>query len=227
MIRRPPRSTLFPYTTLFRSLSVRPDQESSLATQPRRLREAAGLTQEELAFRAGLTPNAVSNLERGKTRRPYPHTVRSLADALRLSEEECGTLLAVVLRRHAGGPESASRVSVPTLPSPPTPLVGREQELSEIKALLLGGSEVRLLTLTGIGGVGKTRLALEAAHEAEDHFPEVVTFVDLAPLKDPTLVVSTIARALGLKEEQSQSAADALRAHFLAKRTLLVLDNFE
>src|SRR3712207_8053966 len=68
MIRRPPRSTLFPYTTLFRSLSVRPDQESSLATQLRRLREAAGLTQEELAFRAGLTPNAVSNLERGKTR---------------------------------------------------------------------------------------------------------------------------------------------------------------
>ena len=62
--------------------SVSPEQESPLGTRLRRLREAAGLTQEELALRAGLTPNAVSDLERGKTRRPHPHTVRSLADAL-------------------------------------------------------------------------------------------------------------------------------------------------
>jgi predicted ATPase/DNA-binding XRE family transcriptional regulator len=205
---------------------VSPEQESSLRTQLRRLREAAGLTQEELAFGAGLTPNAVSNLERGNTRRPYPRTVRSLADALGLSEEEHATLLAVVPRRDAPAPEVTSRALRSTLPSPPTPLVGREHELKVILGSL-SGYEVRLLTLTGIGGVGKTRLALEAAQEAESHFPDGVAFVDLAPLRDPALVVPTIARSLGLREAEGQSAADALHNHLLEKRTLLALDNFE
>jgi predicted ATPase len=105
--------------------------------------------------------------------------------------------------------------------------VGREQELGEVRELLLSGSEVRLLTLTGIGGVGKTRLAMAAAHEAEGHFPDGVAFVDLAPLRDPALVFSTIARSLGLREAEGQSASDALHAHLLEKRILLVLDNFE
>jgi predicted ATPase/DNA-binding XRE family transcriptional regulator len=198
-----------------------------LGTQLRRLREVAGLTQEELAFRAGLTPNAVSDLERGKTRRPYLHTVLSLADAFGLSEDERASLLAAVPKRGATASEIPSPVPRFTLPSPPTPLLGREQELRELRELLLDGSEVRLLTLTGIGGVGKTRLALEAAREAKDHFPDEVAFVDLAPLRDPALVVSTIVRSLGLREAEGQSAADTLRAHLLEKRTLLVLDNFE
>jgi predicted ATPase len=145
---------------------------------------------------------------------------------LGLSEEEHATLLAVVSRRDAPAPEVTSRVPRSTLPSPPTPLVGRGHELKEIEGSL-SGSEVRLLTLTGIGGVGKTRLALEAAHEAEGNFPDGVAFVDLAPLKDPALVVPTIARSLGLREAEGQSAADALHDHLLEKRTLLVLDNFE
>ena len=207
-----------------------PEQEPSFGTLLRRLREAVGITQEELAFRAGLTPNAVGDLERGKTRRPYPNTVRSLADALGLSEDERASLLAAVPKRDTTGPEISSPAPAPsgsTLPSPPTPLLGRERELTEIKTLLLAGSEVRLLTLTGIGGVGKTRLALAAAHKAEGHFPDGVAFVALAPIADPALVVSTIVRSLGLREEQGQSAADALRAHLLEKRMLLVLDNFE
>jgi len=208
--------------------SVSPEQEeSSFGRRLRQLREAAGLTQEELAFRAGLTPNAVSGLERGKSRRPYPNTVRSLADALELSEDERASLLAAVPKRDAAASKISSPISGSTLSSPPTPLVGRQQELEELRELLLGGSGVRLLTLTGIGGVGKTRLALEVAHKTEGHFPDGIAFVALAPLRDPALVVSTINRSLGLREEQGQSAADALHAYLREKRLLLVLDNFE
>jgi predicted ATPase len=154
--------------------------------------------------------------------------MRSLADALGLSEDERASLRAAVPRRGATAPEVPSPVQgslVSTLPSPPTPLVGRERELEEIRGLLLGGPEARLLTLTG--GVGKTRLAMAAARGAEDRFPDGVAFVALAPLGDPALVVSTAARSLDLREDQGQSAADALGAHLQGKQTLLVLDNFE
>ncbi len=200
---------------------------ASFGSRLRSLREAAGLTQEELAFRAGLSPNAVGSLERGARRRPQPHTVRSLAEALGLSEDERASLLAAVPRRDAAGSGIPSPVPESTLPSPPTPLVGRERELGEIRELLLGGSEVRLLTLTGIGGVGKTRLAVEVAREAAELFPDGAAFVGLASLRDPALVVSTINRSLGLREEQGQCAGDALRAYLREKRLLLVLDNFE
>ena len=210
-------------------LSVNPQQQLSLGRRLRWHREATGLTQEELALRAGLTPNAVSDLERGKTRRPHPHTVHSLADALGLSDEQRSTLLAAVPGRGATAATVTAPVSVleATLPSPPTPLLGRQQELEEIGELLLSNSEVRLLTLTGVGGVGKTRLAIAAAREASSHFPDGVAFVALASLRDPALVVSTIARSLGLREVEGQSAGDALRSHLREKRTLLVLDNFE
>jgi predicted ATPase len=79
--------------------------------------------------------------------------------------------------------------------------------------LLLGAPEVRLLTLTGIGGVGKTRLALEAARASltEGRFPHGASFVPLAPLRDPALAVPTIARSLGLREAEGRGAVEALR----------------
>jgi transcriptional regulator with XRE-family HTH domain len=89
-------------------VSAEQKRSSLFGTKLRRLREAAGLTQEELAFRAGLTPNAVSDLERGKTRRPYPNTVRSLADALGLTKEERASLLAAVPKRETIAPETPS-----------------------------------------------------------------------------------------------------------------------
>jgi predicted ATPase/DNA-binding XRE family transcriptional regulator len=205
------------------------EQDSPFGVQLRRLREVAGLTQEELAQRAGLTAKGISDLERGARNRPYPHTVRSLADALELPEDERAALLAAVPKRERR--ESVAhraQVALPesTLPLPPTTLVGRERELEEVKTLL-DQPEVRLLTLTGTGGVGKTRLAIQAARDAAALFPDGVVFVALAPLADPALVVPTVARSLDLREAEVQSPQEALYAHLRDKRLLLVLDNFE
>jgi predicted ATPase/DNA-binding XRE family transcriptional regulator len=209
------------------SRGATPEQGASFGMQLRRLREAAGLTQEELASRAGLSAMAVSVLERGERRRPYPHTVRSLADALSLSEDERASLIAAVPKRDATAPKIPPPVARSPLPSPPTPLLGRQRELTEITELLLGGSEVRLLTLTGVGGVGKTRLAVEVAREVEDHFSDGAAFVSLASLPDPSLVATVVLRSLGLREAEDRTPSETLRYHLRAKRLLLVLDNFE
>jgi len=191
----------------------------------RGLREAAGLTQEELAMRAGLTAKGVSALERGERKRPYPHTVRSLADALELSEAERVNLFAAVPRRAADTGAAAPEPGVPSaVPTPFTPLLGRERELEEIGSLLRGS---RLLTLTGTGGVGKTRLATETALRAVHAFAGGVVYVGLASLGDAALVLPTIARSLGLREVEDRGAREALIGLLRGKEALLVLDNFE
>ena len=202
-------------------------QDISFGARLRRLREAAGLSQEELAERAGLSRKAISVLERGERKRPYPHTVRSLADALGLPEDERASLLASVPGRGAGPIVAPAAGSGPNLPpAPPTPLVGREKELEEV-AGFLSRSETRLLTLTGTGGVGKTRLAAEAVRRAAGLFPDGAAFVPLAPLGDAGLVLPTVAQALGLRETGRRSPREALRAYLRGKRFLLALDNFE
>jgi predicted ATPase/class 3 adenylate cyclase len=112
------------------------------------------------------------------------------------------------------------------LPVQPTPLVGRETELEQVSGLLQR-HKVRLVTLTGPGGTGKTRLALQLAAELLDHFRDGAFFVDLAPLRDPALLAATIAQVLGIRETEGQPLFDTLTAHLRPKQLLLLLDNFE
>ncbi len=112
------------------------------------------------------------------------------------------------------------------LPQPPTPIVGREQEVAHLTRLLTADG-ARLVTLTGPGGTGKTRLCLEVGHTLRDRFPHGVFFVDLAPITDPALVASTIAHTMGIREGGGRPAFDNLREYLVDKRVLLLLDNLE
>ncbi|MGY1773998.1 ATP-binding protein [Blastococcus sp. SYSU D00813] len=187
------------------------------AERLRRLREAAALTQEELAERAGLTAKAVGALERGERRRPYPHTVRALADALGLDEAVRAAL--------TGAARPGDEAPAPALPRPPVPLAGRDADRAEVTALLRDGG-ARLVTLTGPGGVGKTSLALDVAHAVAPDFPDGVVLVELAPVRDAALVLPTVARAVG-GQQPAGPALDALATTLGGRRLLLVLDNLE
>jgi predicted ATPase/class 3 adenylate cyclase/Tfp pilus assembly protein PilF len=112
------------------------------------------------------------------------------------------------------------------LPLQPTPLVGREREVEEVAQRLLA-SETRLLTLTGAGGVGKTRLALQVAADLLDEFSEGTFFVALANVTDPALVASAMSQPLEVKESGGQPLEESLKAYLQDKHMLLVLDNFE
>ncbi len=112
------------------------------------------------------------------------------------------------------------------LPLQSTPLVGREKEVGEVVERLRS-EEVRLLTLTGPGGTGKSRLALQAAADLFEEFEDGVIFVALATITDPALVPSTIAEPLGVKESADQSLMESLKNHLHHKHLLLILDNFE
>ena len=144
---------------------------------------------------------------------------------------------AAVVRQTLDGlflPRTPQTISLPAgarkpahnLPVPITPLIGRQRQVAEVCQALVG-PEARLLTLSGPGGTGKTRLALEVAWQLLDAFVDGVFFVPLAPIRDPSLVLPTVAQALGLHETTGQLVADQLADHLRDKRLLLVLDNLE
>ncbi|MGW6276721.1 ATP-binding protein [Kribbella sp. NPDC055071] len=183
----------------------------------RRLRERAGLTQEELAERAQLSVDAIGLLERGERQRPQRRTLAVLADALALDPADREQLEAA--RRP--GPQLVRPAEALRVPIPAGPLLGRDTELADA-AGILADPTTRLLTLTGPGGVGKTRLAIAITAALTD-----VVFVPLADLRTPDAVASQILRSLGLKERPGTSAADRVTAALRTTETLLFVDNFE
>jgi predicted ATPase len=121
---------------------------------------------------------------------------------------------------------SASTLSLGTMPIPRTHLIGREAELVTARAFLLDEA-VPLLTLTGPGGVGKTRLALAIAQDVAEHFADGAIWVDLAPLADPQLVLPTIAWAVDVPDGGDQLLAERFVATLQRQQRLLLLDNCE
>ena len=221
----------------------------------KRHRRAAGLTQEDLAARAGVSVYSVSNLERGVGHVPRPSTLRLLADALgldsstdtafkqavwdldgaRSSDETAFETMpeAALEAVTVAAPQDGSQSPRIQIPSPPSPLIGREDDLRAALELVDYGA-MRLLTFVGAPGVGKTHLALEVAERCVERFRYGVVFVSLASVPVSEQAPGVIARALGIPydgESLNVEGADALGARASAvlrdRRLLLVLDNCE
>ena len=173
---------------------------------------------------AGLSVHAVSALERGQRRRPHIETVRALSAALDLTGSTRDALL-----RSARTPSEKTAVdelSDAPLPLPLTTLLGRDADLQALQPWVTDPA-VRLITLTGPGGVGKTRLALEIAHAMAAERATRVVFVPLAATRTPAFVASAIAEALGLSDVPAAELPARARAACGDQPTWLVLDNFE
>lgn len=219
---------------------MRPNGPGPFAELLIRHRLALSYSQARLAEEAALSLRGVSDLERGVRLKPRPETVRVLADALGLIGAERAAFLAAAQGSDQetpphpevpSGPNNISpfKLRAPhphNVPAPATPLVGREREVSGVR-ILLRRDAVHLVTLTGPGGVGKTRLATHVALALLDAFPDGVWFVPLSRLTDPKLVVPAIAQVLHLHETGATPIAQVVRWYLREKHLLLVLDNFE
>jgi predicted ATPase/DNA-binding XRE family transcriptional regulator len=196
----------------------------SFGAQLKSLREAAGYTQEELATIAGLSVHAVSALERGQRRRPHVETVRALSAALDLTSAKRDALLGSA--RTVDQDAAADELIDVSLPLSPTALLGRDADVQALRRRLADPA-ARLITVTGPGGVGKTRLGLELAREIAAEGAARVVFTPLAALRSAEFVAQAIAEAFGLPDVTAIDLSKRARAACGDRSTLLLLDNFE
>jgi non-specific serine/threonine protein kinase len=192
-------------------------------------RRAAGLTQEELAERAGISPRSISEMERGGAHVPRRDTVALLAGALELAGPERDAFVALIDQRrrqltsatHGDPIFEQPRHNLPRLL---TSFVGREPDLEQLAPLVASSP---LLTLVGAGGVGKTRLAQELVRQLAGSYVDGSWLVELASLIDATLLPGAIAAAVGLHDIQTRNVTGVLTDYLSQRRLLLVLDNCE
>jgi predicted ATPase/DNA-binding XRE family transcriptional regulator len=199
---------------------------TSFGTLLKRYRQAAGLSQEALAARAGVSARAISDLERGINRTPRYATLALVSGALKLSVQQQMVLQAAARPEAAASEEAMQRSSLRDFPLASTALIGRERERTEALARLRH-SETRLLTLTGPSGVGKTRLALELSQDLALHFSNGVVYVPLTPIRDAGLVPGVLAEKFGICEQSNVGLEEQLCTFLHDKHLLLVLDNVE
>jgi predicted ATPase/DNA-binding CsgD family transcriptional regulator len=202
----------------------------------RQLRAGAGLTQQELAKAAGLSPRAVSDLERGINRTARHDTAVRLAGALGLAEPARSSFVAAALgriqaaqvlaatARQAPGELPGSAGGVHGFVTALTSFVGRDGPLREVAGLL---ARHRLVTVTGPGGAGKTRLVGQVASRVAGRFADGAWLAELAPVRDPALVPAVVMTALGIRDQPGLPAAGALARVLARRQLLLVLDNCE
>lgn len=191
----------------------------------RRLRVSAGLTQEGLAERAGISAKAISDLERDPTRTPRLDSVVALAEALEQDAAGKARLLAAA-RPGSTVVTPSPRTAPAPLPSPPTPLIGRTGVVRTLVDLVREG-HYRLVTVGGPGGVGKTRVAIEVARLLAADFPDGVVPVDLTSARVVPAAQSAIAAALGVTDEGPMSLWERVASALADRDLLLLLDNVE
>lgn len=198
----------------------------------KRARKAKGLTQEQLALQVNCSVSALRKIE-SEERRASIQLVDLLAEVFTIPPQERKSFLTfargdllVSGNFTAEIPAYASSPHRSNLPSSTTSLIGREKELATICEYLLK-TDVRLVTLVGPPGIGKTRLSIESAHETLSKFDDGTFFVPLAPLDDPSLVATAILQTLGYVETKDLLVLEQIVDGIGTKQMLLVLDNFE
>jgi predicted ATPase/DNA-binding XRE family transcriptional regulator len=209
-------------------------QQNSFGDWLKHRRKALDLTQAELANQVGCSAAAIRKIE-AEERRPSAQIARRFAEIFNIPSAEQASFMRFARGEVRSAPaktqenfpwQTSPAVSRSNIPVTVTSLIGRAQEIVDVREYLLHAN-IRLVTLIGPPGIGKTRLSIETARSVLQDFPDGVFFIPLVPLEDPSLIVLTIAQALSFVEMNRQSATEQLIDGIRDKQMLLILDNCE